>query len=84
MKVALDFGDFEKIHMWVWRDFVDQIVVVLDFGDLDFLEAMRERKDEIFFVAFPPFLLYFFAGAFLFAFDDDICLFFSGSHRSNN
>ena len=43
----------------------------------------REKRWD-FFVAFPPFLLYVFAGAFLFAFDDDICLFFSGSHKSYN
>ena len=31
VKVVLNFGDFEKIQMWVWRDFANQIVVVLDF-----------------------------------------------------
>ena len=34
--------------------------------------------------AFFPFLPYFFAGAFLFAFDNDIYLFFSRRHRSYN
>ena len=43
-----------------------------------------ERENMRFLLLFFPFLLYFFVGAFLFAFDNDICLFFSGRHKSYN
>ena len=59
-------------------------MVVLDFRDLRFLEAWGgggggEKMRFFFFFAF---LLYIFAKAFMFAFDDDIYLSFSGRHGS--
>ena len=53
------------------------------FWRLELPRSHEREKRWDFFVAFPSFL-YFLVGAFLFAFDDDICLFFSKSHRSYN
>ena len=48
------------------------------------LPISHEREKMRFLLFLFPFFFTFFVGAFSFAFDDDIYLFFSGRHRSYN
>ena len=59
---------------------MEKVTILIRGESLDLKIKSESRKEA--FCFYPPFFLIFLLGLFLFAFDDDIYLFFNGRHRS--